>query len=168
MVVHYRNIMIKKLLELYYVAWRKSLRRVWHISNVTHNNLLPYIHNCHPIEVILEKRCIKFVWSLFNSNYALYSDILRLSLQNGNLTVVENVRYLMHKYDIVNSDCWSQSINILYMYSKVESYSNRLLNIEHKCTGSVIRELCETRDSCNTQFFKRNELLYLVEILCTN
>ena len=49
----------KKLLELFYVAWRKSLRRVWNISNVTHNNLLPYIHNCHPIEVILEKHCIK-------------------------------------------------------------------------------------------------------------
>ena len=155
----------KKLLELFYVAWRKSLRRVWNISNVTHHNLLPYIHNCHPIEVILEKRCIKFVWSLFNSNYALYSNILRLSLQNGNSTMGENVRYLMHKYGIVNSD-WSQNINILY--SKVESYSNRLLNIEHKCTSSVIRELCETRDSCNTQFFERKELLYLIEMLCTN
>ena len=38
------------------------------ISNVTHNNLLPFIHNCHPIEVILAKRYIKFVWSLYNSN----------------------------------------------------------------------------------------------------
>ena len=72
----------------------------------------------------------------------------------------ENVRYLMHKYGIVNSD-WSQNINILY--STIESYSNRLLNIEHKCTGSVIRELCETRDSCNTQFFERKELLYLIK-----
>ena len=61
----------------------------------------------------------------------------------------ENVRYLMHKYDIVNSD-WSQNINILY--SKVESYSNSLLKIEHKCTGSVVRKLCEARDSCKTQF----------------
>ena len=73
----------KKILEIFYVAWRKSLSRVWNISNVTHDNLLLYIHNCHPIEVILEKRCIKFVWSLFNSNYALYSNILRLFLQNG-------------------------------------------------------------------------------------
>ena len=48
----------KKLLELFYVAWRKSLSRVWNISNV---NLLPYIHNCHQIKVILKKRCIKFV-----------------------------------------------------------------------------------------------------------
>ena len=38
------------------------------ISNVTHNNLLPFIHNCHPIEVILAKRYIKFVWSLYNNN----------------------------------------------------------------------------------------------------
>ena len=79
----------KNLLEAFYVAWRKSLRRVWKISNVTHNNLLPFTHNCHPIDVILEKRCIKFVWSLYNSNYALYSNILRFSLQNGNSTLGE-------------------------------------------------------------------------------
>ena len=66
----------------------------------------------------------------------------------------------MHKYDIVNSD-WSQ--NIIILYSKVELYSKRLLNIDHKCTGSTIRELCETRDNCNTQFFYPNELLYLTE-----
>ena len=28
-----------------------------------------------------------------------------------------------------------------------------LMIINHKCLGSVIRELCETRDSCNTLFF---------------
>ena len=83
------------------------------------------------------------------SNYASYSNILRFSLQNGNSTLGENVRYLMHKYDIVNSD-WIQNIDILY--SKVEVYINRLMYINHKCTGSVIRELCETRDSCNTHF----------------
>ena len=69
----------------------------------------------------------------------------------------------MHKYDIVNSD-WSQNINILY--SKVELYINRLMNINHKCTGSVIRELCETRDGCNTHFLSPIELLHLIEMLC--
>ena len=132
----------KNLLEAFYVAWRKSLRRVWKISNVTHNNLLPFIHNCHPIDVILEKRCIKFVWSLYNSNYALYSNILRFSCD------------------------WSQNIDILY--SKVELYINRSMNINHKCTGSVIREMCETRDSCSTHFFEPNELLHLIEMLCIN
>ena len=71
----------------------------------------------------------------------------------------------MHKYDIVNSD-WSQNIDILY--SKVEVYINCLMNINHKCTGSVIRELCETRDSYNTHFFESNELLHLIEMLRIN
>ena len=155
----------KNLLEVFYVAWRKSLRRIWKNSNVIHNNLLPFIHNCHLIDVILEKRCIKFVRSLYNSNYALYSNILRFSLQNVIRFWVENVRYIMHKYDIVNSD-WSQSIDILY--SKVELYINLLVNINHKCTGSIIRELCEMRDSCNTHFFEPNELLQLIEMLCIN
>ena len=70
----------KNLLEAFYVAWRKSLRRVWKISKVTHNNLLPFIHNCHPIDIILEKRCIKFVWSLYTTvimhNIQIYYDFL--------------------------------------------------------------------------------------------
>ena len=71
----------------------------------------------------------------------------------------------MHKYDIVNSDC-SQNIDILY--SKVELYINCLMNINHKCTGSVIREMCVTRDSGNTHFFEPNELFHFIEMLCIN
>ena len=71
----------------------------------------------------------------------------------------------MHKCDIVNSD-WSQNIDILY--SKVELYISRLMNINHKCTGSVIREMCETRDSGNTHFFEPNKLLHFIEMLCIN
>ena len=40
----------------------------------------------------------------------------------------QNVRYIMDKHNIVTSG-WSQNINILY--SKVELYSNRLINIDH-------------------------------------
>ena len=77
----------------------------------------------------------------------------------------ENVRYLMHKCDIVNND-WSQNINILY--GNVELYSNRLININTKCTESVIIELCESRDKMNTQVFESKELLCLIEMLCIN
>ena len=50
----------------------------------------------------------------------------------------ENVRYLMHKYDIVNSD-WTQNINILY--SKLELYCRYRLN-----RVPVEQRVCET---CN-------------------
>ena len=65
------------------------------------NNFIPFIHNCNPIEVILEKCRNTYIWSLYNSNYALSSNILRLSLQNVISTLDENVRYLVHKYEIL-------------------------------------------------------------------
>ena len=71
----------------------------------------------------------------------------------------------MHKCDIVNND-WSQNINILY--GNVELYSNRLINVNTKCTESVIIELCESRDNMNTQVFESKELLCLIEMLCIN
>ena len=33
--------------------------------------------------------------------------------------------------------------------------------------GNTIRELCEARDNCCTQFFDRGELLQILEELCT-
>ena len=59
----------RKVLEPFYIAWRKSVRRVWKIPHVTHNVLMPYTHNSNVFDVILEKRCIKFFWTMFNSNY---------------------------------------------------------------------------------------------------
>ena len=47
----------------------------------------------------------------------------------------ENVCYVLHKYNIVNSD-WSQNINILY--NEVELHINGLININHKFKGLLI------------------------------
>ena len=44
---------------------------------------------------------------MYNSKYALYSNMLELSVSNGSSIIesmVEDVRYLMHKYNIVQSN----------------------------------------------------------------
>ena len=48
-------------IERYYVAWRKAMRKVWKLPNLTHCNLLPVITNCLPLNIILEKRLLKFI-----------------------------------------------------------------------------------------------------------
>ena len=62
----------RKLLEPVYIAWRKCTRRVWKIPCTSHNVLIPYIHDSILCNVILEIRCIKFLWTLSNSGYDLY------------------------------------------------------------------------------------------------
>ena len=53
-----------KSVERFYVTWRKSSRRIWRLDNRTHNALNNLINRCLPINLMLEKRCIKFIWNL--------------------------------------------------------------------------------------------------------
>ena len=147
--------MYNRELEPFYIAWRKCIRRVWKIHFTSHNVLLPYIHNTIAFNVILEKRCIKFLWTLFNSGYDIYRTIIKNSLHNRNTTLGENVRYFMHKYNIVFTD-WFENINILY--NKIDIYVKHNFDAESFYVGNTIGELCEARDNCCSQFFERGEL----------
>ena len=51
-----------------------------------------------PIDITLEKRCIKYLWNLINSKCKLYNNVVDLSLNNVSTTIAENMRYFMYKY----------------------------------------------------------------------
>ena len=68
-----------KSIERFYIAWRKTIIRIWRLDKRTHNVL---INRCLPINLILEKRCMKYRWNLYKGS-----------------TLVENILYLMYKYD---------------------------------------------------------------------
>ena len=55
------RINVLKSIEKYYVAWRKAMRKVWKLPNLTHFNLLPIITNCLPLNIILEIIIIIFI-----------------------------------------------------------------------------------------------------------
>ena len=61
-------------------VWRKSIRRIWKIDRKTHNNLLHHINNCLHIEILVERRCIKFIRVIINSEHLLHSRIALYSL----------------------------------------------------------------------------------------
>ena len=54
------------------------------------------MNDCIPIDLTLEKRCIKFIWSLMNSKHTLYNSIVKYSLLNAS-TVTGDISYLMSK-----------------------------------------------------------------------
>ena len=85
----------KKHLKAIHVAWRKCIRRIWKLNSKTHNDLLHHINNCLPIEILLEKWCIKFIYNIINSEHSLHSRIALYSLYNGDTTLGENIRYTL-------------------------------------------------------------------------
>ena len=90
----------KTCLNKCYVAWRKAIRRIWKLPYRTHNNLLHLINLRLPIDVTLDKRCIKYIWNLINGKNKSYGSISKLSLCNNSTTLGENIRYFMYKYKI--------------------------------------------------------------------
>ena len=65
-----------KSVERFYITWRKTIRRIWPLDKITHNVLINFINRCSPINLILEKRCIKYIWNLFNSSHELHKTIV--------------------------------------------------------------------------------------------
>ena len=119
---------------------------------------------CLPIDVTLEKHCIKYIWNLINDESDLYGNISRLSLCNNLTKLGENIRYFMYKYKIYEYK-WDESINAIF--KKIDSYVLSRLYKDVQCDAIAIRELCESRDSCEGLMFDRGELHIFIETLCT-
>ena len=109
------------------------------ISPRTHCSLLNHINNCDPIENVMEKCCIKFIWNLLNSDCKLFDQIVKHSLSMSSTTLGENIRYFMYKYGICMSD-WNKRINVLN--HKILSHVLHETSIDHRYTGISIRDLC--------------------------
>ena len=87
--------------KLYYTAWRKVIRKAWCLPFTTHCRFLHTINNSLPIDVQLEKICLKFVHSCLNSSNEVVKSISLSSIQQSFSTFGENYRYLCHKYKIM-------------------------------------------------------------------
>ena len=87
--------------KLYYTAWRKVIRKAWCLPFTTHCRFLHTINNSLPIDVQLEKRCLKFLHSCLNSSNEVVKSISLSSIQQSFSTFGENYRYFCHKYKIM-------------------------------------------------------------------
>ena len=150
-----------KSINRFYVAWRKTIRRIWHIDKRTHNSLLHTINNCLPIDLLLEKRCIKFIWNLFNSAYELHKSIIRGSFYNKGSSIAENIRYFMYKYSISMYD-WKKPLNVLM--KKVYNYASLHYNVDDICTATALVDLCRDR---RYDVFTHSDNIDIIQMICT-
>ena len=88
--------------DMFFTAWRKSIRRLWKIPNTTHCNLLSSINSSVPIVINLERRCAKFIWSCLNSDNSIVKTIANSAKCSSVSNFGDNYRYLSYKYKIGN------------------------------------------------------------------
>ena len=143
-----------KRIEKYYVAWRK----VWKLPNLTHCNLLPVITNCLPLNIILEKILLKFIWSIINSE-----NVFMFELNNRKSVLVKNFRYLAFKYKIKSSSWYK---NWSYINSCISDFVSNSYNQDVFIVGCTIRELCISRgeEHCLFNMYELGEFIELLSI----
>ena len=66
----------------FYISWRKAIRRLWKIPYRTHNKFIHIINNCMPIDITLEKRCIKYLIVICCRISMQKFSVMRLSSEN--------------------------------------------------------------------------------------
>ena len=87
----YGDLITINRLKVFYIAWIKTIRRIWRLDKRTHNALINLINRYLPINLILEKRYIKYIWNLYNSSHELHKTIVKNCFYNKGSTLAENI-----------------------------------------------------------------------------
>ena len=152
--------------DMFFTAWRKSIRRLWKIPNTTHCNLLSSINSSVPIVINLERRCAKFIWSCLNSDNSIVKTIANSAKCSSVSNFGDNYRYLSYKYKIGNHVWNSPLCKLLKCF---DSYMSHSITVFPE--GSFIRDLCLMRDDYsvfNNCAITKEELVFLINHLCTS
>ena len=125
-----------------------------------HNN------NCLPISLQLGKRCIKFIWNLINSPFAVHKSVINGSFCNKGSTISENIRYFMYKYDINMYD-WGKPLNIVMkkVYAYGSLYIQMLIINVMQMPLSIYAKIETIKDSFLLYYIDYVTNLYYVVLL---
>ena len=89
------------------------MRILWHLPYTTHCNLLHTINNSLPIEISLEKRSVKSIWSCVNSENDVKT-ISRLATKLPPSVFGQNYRYFSYKYFILPYQLYALYNSVLH------------------------------------------------------
>jgi len=149
-------------MELFFTAWRKSVRRLLKLHPMTRSKYLSHILNVPDVNIQLHQRLIRFYSQCLRSRNVVVRTCINIpgttSFFSKNLAVL--CRYINCDFHDVSSMCVNGSLSTLLMSTWVES-----LNEACMAEASVIVDLCRSR--YYPDFFSCVEIEYLLYIICT-
>ena len=149
-------------IEYFFTQWRKSVRRMWQLPNITHGKLLNLICNQPSVSVQLHRRFFKFVCSLFNTNNAYVNRCLNMAINGSRSKVCNSINHISYKYGFDK---------YLFLKNNTHYQCHSIISCSyeenHCIIAGNISDLCYIRDTGNSQFsqYEIEEMLYL---LCTD
>ena len=84
---------------------------------LTHCNTLPIINKTDSIELPLEKRCVKFIWSYLNSSNVVVKNVSLFLLSDKDSIIDNNFRYFSYNYKVYRNNWFNKLIKCIYVVS---------------------------------------------------
>jgi hypothetical protein len=140
--------------------WRKCIRKLLNISNLTHCRYLPHIVEDFPIELQLFKRVLKFLVKIFKSYNLCVKTCGNLIMHGSNSVTCRNLNHISCILGINRYQITEPNFNYMFFVKKynVNSIDE---NIYH------IKDLLYLRDN-NYSKFSYTEISELINFFCTN
>ena len=111
---------------------------------------------------MLEKRCLKFIWSCINSNNTIVKSVSSSAIMYSYSSLGGNYRFLSDKHDIWPIN-WTKSFSIVLR--KFYDYVNK--HVYSANEAILIRDVCIKLDSGDFSFFNIDQINEKVVLLCT-
>ena len=128
-----------RYIEEIYVAWRKTMRKLFRLPYRTHNYIVCGI--TEDISIKLHRRVTKFMYSMIHSDNNTVRLMTTFFLSTEASFLAENFRYIMYTYNIPMFT-WYMELSVLL---KCLTYPSSLSDIELSNIDTV-RELLSIRD----------------------
>ena len=154
--------MTSKCMFVFYVTWRKAIRKLFDIPNRTHCDLLPIIADCKHIETQLLCRLVKFICGAISSQNLHLNMLIDIAM-NGSLSpMADSFNHLLSKSKITR-----------YMAKHCDA--NVLLNIVSNTINIPTESCCRRGIFARTVLFDRefpsflstDDLNSILHVICT-
>ena len=147
-----------KVINKFYVAWRKAIRYILGLPRTTHCVLLHQICSDIPVLEQLYSRFINFIKGLNNSNNQVTNMCVNIALQGSNSIVSNNITIVSNYLSVSRYNIPYSNIHQIVRNSTVSD------------TAQVIKDLLDMkhRNMFESTFFHYNDIKFMIEVLCTS
>jgi len=87
-------------IDKFYITWKRCIRKLWYLPNISRSNLLPYICKCLPFKVQLAKRFAKMYNTAINGSNDAFKFLCYVSIHSRIKGIIgKNIEYVENIYD---------------------------------------------------------------------
>jgi hypothetical protein len=148
------------------ICWRKAVRKALGLPYMTHCNLIPFISNTLPFDVMIMKRLCKFYVNCINNNNSSLNFICRNSISQMYSTTCITMKRMAFYGNFSVYEFFKCQVNHIKLSGKLIKSWLSQVSLNDKCISNVINECIWKRDGALESCLSPSEVNCIIDNLC--